>query len=64
MAKRKCDICGEEYDERWMFSENLGRKKLWKCFDCYKIGQRQATLFELDTNKKRAKLMNKKKVNK
>ena len=44
---RDCDICGEEYEERWMFSFNTGRKTLWLCQDCYDRSQREAALSDL-----------------
>ena len=44
--KRVCDICGAEQDERWMVSFSSGRKTHWLCWDCFKIGQYEASMNE------------------
>ena len=60
--KRRCDICGLEADEYWMFPFNTGRKSMWLCWDCYKNSQyeanksdqaRQKKLYMIHKSKKR-----------
>ena len=54
--KRACDICGIEADEYWMHSFNHGTGRLWLCWDCYKNAQREATLSDLQRQKKLYKI--------
>ena len=41
---RRCDICGEEFEEQLMEHYSTGRKTHWLCWDCYKKSQREANL--------------------
>lgn len=62
--KRTCDICGMEADEHWMFSYNTGSKRVWLCWDCFKNGQREATLSDIYRQKKLYRMHEGKKRNK
>ena len=44
---RRCDICGEEQEEKWMQTYNTGRRTMWLCWECYQESQRQADLSDL-----------------
>lgn len=61
---RVCDICGEEYEDRWMQSMFTGTKTMWLCWGCYKNSQREATLSDLYRQKRLYKLAESKKRNK
>lgn len=61
---RKCDICGLEAEEHWMFSYNPGSKRIWLCWECWKTSQyeanksdqhRQQRLYKINQSKKRHK---------
>lgn len=54
--KRECEICGIVSDEYWMKSFNFGRKTVWLCWDCFKNGQREATLSDIYRQKKLYKM--------
>ena len=41
---RKCDVCGLEADEYWMFPFNIGTRTKWLCWTCWKNAQREANL--------------------
>lgn len=58
---RQCDICGEEYEDRWMQSMFTGTKTMWLCWGCYKKSQREATLSDLYRQKRLYKLAESKK---
>ena len=54
MTEQKiCDICGEPYEQRRMFSQNIGRKIKWLCPKCYLAGQYEVGQREHDKGTKR-----------
>ena len=61
--KRRCDICGLEAEEHWMFPFNTGIGTQWLCWDCYKNSQREATKSDVYRQKKLHKLAEGKKRN-
>ena len=58
---RKCDICGKEADEHWMFSYNTGSKLVWLCWECFKNSQREANLSDRHRQQKLYKIKQSKK---
>ena len=62
--RKHCDICGNEADEYWMRSYDIGCKTIWLCWDCYKTAQREATISDVYRGKKLHKIAVSKKRNK
>ena len=54
--KRRCDICGLEADEHWMFPYNTGKRVMWLCWDCWKNSQREANLSDRHRQQKLFKI--------
>lgn len=62
--KRVCDVCGLEADEYWMFPFNIGTKREWLCWDCWKNAQREANLSDRHRQQKLYQIQQSKKRHK
>lgn len=62
MAKVECSNCGTKYDEYWMVKLNPGTGVQYLCWDCYKQGQREASLSDIQRQRKLYRLAESKKV--
>lgn len=62
--KRECEECGSIHDDYWMKSYDIGARTIWVCWNCWKNGQREATLSDIARKAKLKKIHNSNKRNK
>ena len=53
--KRKCDICGLEDHEDWMYYYNAGSTRIWICAKCKRLAIREVNASEALNKKTRRK---------
>lgn len=58
MAKRRCVICGNEFEESAMIERFTGRM-VYMCWECFKMGETKANERGIDLGRKIAKVKNK-----
>ena len=52
VRKHICEGCGEIHKEAWMMGYSSGRKTHWFCWSCWKAGQGEAAVVEVNRKRK------------